>query len=68
MHVKFLKKLEKLVSLKELQKFSQSGEALADMQVLRMSRLSVSKVSDQQWEFICRELARIDPGTLESLE
>lgn len=68
MHVKFLKKLEKLISLKELQKFYQPGEKLANMQVLRMSRLSVSKVSKQEWEFVCRELARIDPETLESIE
>ena len=67
-HVKYLKKLESLIPLKELQKFSQPGEKLANMQVLRMSRLSVSKVSKEEWDFVCRELAKMDPETLQAIE
>lgn len=50
MHVAFRDKFPGLVSLKELQTHKE-GE-LKDMQVLRQSRLSVSKVSKAEWDFI----------------
>ena len=51
-HVEFRQKFPKLVKLKELQQFSKPGGVLENMQMLRQSRLSVSKVTKKEWEFI----------------
>lgn len=52
MHVEFRQKFPKLIKLKELQKYAKDGGILHNMQTLRQSRLSVSKVSKKEWEFI----------------
>lgn len=54
--VEFRQKFEKMVTLKELQKY----RMLNDMQAMKQARLSVSKVSKKEWEFILR-LADVDP-------
>lgn len=54
-HVAFHEKFPKLVPLKELQLHKE--DTLKDMQGLKQSRLSVSKISKAEWEFIM-ELAR----------
>ena len=41
-----------MVKLKDLQKFAHPGGMLANLQTLKQSRLSVSKVSKKQWDFI----------------
>lgn len=41
-----------MIKLKDLQKFSKDGGVLENMQTLRQSRLSVSKVSKKEWDFI----------------
>jgi predicted RNA-binding protein with PUA-like domain len=64
-HVRFLKKLTKFVSLKMIQECAGIGGPLEGMQVVRLSRLSVSNVTAKQWNYICEELAGIDPVTLE---
>ena len=51
-HVEFRKKFKDLVKLKDLQKFAKPGGVLENLQTLRQSRLSVSKVSKKEWEFI----------------
>lgn len=51
-HVEFRHKFKELVKLKDLQKFSQTGGVLREMQTLKQSRLSVSKVSKKEWDFI----------------
>ncbi|MCJ1385245.1 hypothetical protein MMC17_008366 [Xylographa soralifera] len=51
-HVKYQLKFREIIKLKDLQKFAQAGGVLADMQTLRQSRLSVSKVSKKEWDFI----------------
>ncbi|KAL8663500.1 MAG: hypothetical protein Q9202_003810 [Teloschistes flavicans] len=51
-HVEFRRKFPNMVSLKELQQFAKPGGTLENMQTLRMSRLSVSKVSKKEWDFI----------------
>ncbi|KAJ4629251.1 hypothetical protein HRR86_002701 [Exophiala dermatitidis] len=51
-HVEFVRKFDKLVTLKELKSFSEPSGALKDMQMLRQSRLSVSSVKPAEWEFI----------------
>lgn len=40
------------ISLRELQKYSKDGGVLQEMQLLKMSRLSVSKVRKKEWDFI----------------
>lgn len=52
MHVEFRQKFPKLIKLKELQKYAKDGGILQNMQTLRQSRLSVSKVSKKEWDFI----------------
>ena len=41
-----------MVKLKELQKYAKDGGILEHMQVLNQARLSVSKVSKKEWDFI----------------
>jgi len=50
-YVEFRSKFDK-ISLKDLQSHGQKGGALEGMDLLRLSRLSVSKVSASQWAFI----------------
>ena len=38
-----------MIKLKELQKFAKDGGILENMQVLKQSRLSVSKVTKEEW-------------------
>ncbi|KAL8669733.1 MAG: hypothetical protein Q9168_005688 [Polycauliona sp. 1 TL-2023] len=51
-HVEYRSKFDEPVTLKELQKFAKPGGILEKMQTLKMSRLSVSKVSKKEWDFI----------------
>ena len=51
-HVSFRRKFPKLIKLKELQKYAKDGGVLQNMQTLRQSRLSISKVSRKEWDFI----------------
>ncbi|KAI5206400.1 DUF55-domain-containing protein [Aureobasidium subglaciale] len=59
-HVAFRRKFSEKFTLKELQKFSQPGGALFDMDLFRQSRLSVSKVSKPQWDFIMNQAEEED--------
>ena len=51
-HVEFRSKFQDPVTLKQLQKYAKPGGILENMQTLKMSRLSVSKVSKKEWDFI----------------
>ena len=51
-HVEFRRKFKDLIGLQELKSFSQGGDALAELATLKQSRLSVSQVSKDQWDFI----------------
>jgi predicted RNA-binding protein with PUA-like domain len=51
-HVEFRHKFKELIKLKELQRFALLGGILDHMQMLKQSRLSVSKVSMKEWKFI----------------
>lgn len=51
-HVEFRNKFPNLVKLKELQKYAEKGGVLENLQTLKQSRLSVSKVSKKEWNFI----------------
>ncbi len=51
-HVEFRQKFPEIIKLKELQKFAKPGGVLEKMQVLNQTRLSVSKVTKKEWDFI----------------
>ncbi|KAK7736137.1 hypothetical protein SLS53_007164 [Cytospora paraplurivora] len=51
-HVKFRSKFAVPIGLKELRGLGGSGKPLEDMHMLRQSRLSVSKVSEKEWEYL----------------
>ncbi|KAG4255463.1 hypothetical protein FPRO04_03995 [Fusarium proliferatum] len=55
-HVEFRKKFAVPIGLKELRELGKPGAPLETMQLLKQSRLSVSKVSGEEWRFLC-ELA-----------
>ena len=61
-HVTFRRKFPDMIKLKELQKFSKDGGVLENMQAMKRSRLSVSRVSKKEWDFII-SLVDIDDGT-----
>ena len=50
--MQFRRKFVQLVRLKELQQHARPGGVLEQMQTLKQSRLSVSRVSRREWEFI----------------
>ncbi|KAK3702931.1 hypothetical protein LTR37_014780 [Vermiconidia calcicola] len=54
--VEFRKKLSKPVTREELQKFTAGEGVLSQMQEFTAARLSVSKVTESEWNFICTEL------------
>lgn len=51
-HVEFRQKLPKIIKLKELQKYAKDGGVLEHLQTLKQTRLSVSKVTQKEWNFI----------------
>lgn len=52
MHVEFRSKFPVPIGLKELRAMGGPGGPLEDMQMLKQSRLSVSKVSAEEWEHL----------------
>jgi len=60
-HVKFVRKFEELIPLPTLRKFAKPGGVLENMQTLVQSRLSVSAVQPEEWEFIM-DLVQGDDG------
>ncbi|KAK2592189.1 hypothetical protein QQS21_010108 [Conoideocrella luteorostrata] len=52
-HVEFRKKFAVPITLKELRELGQSGGPLENMQMLKQSRLSVSRVSSDEWKALC---------------
>ncbi|KAK4238793.1 hypothetical protein C8A03DRAFT_14791 [Achaetomium macrosporum] len=51
-HVKFRSKFAVPIGLKELREMGGPGKPLENMQMLKQSRLSVSKVSAAEWEYL----------------
>lgn len=52
MHVEFRRKFAAPVTLKEMRTHAAQGGPLADMQMIKQSRLSVSRVSGEEWAFL----------------
>ncbi|KAI9843945.1 MAG: hypothetical protein M1837_005986 [Sclerophora amabilis] len=59
-HVVFRTKFDEPVSLAELRGFGRAGGVLENMELLKQSRLSVSKVSKKEWDFILDYLGSND--------
>lgn len=57
-HVEFRKKFKNPITLQELKVLQASNKELANMQMLKQSRLSVSKVSKCEWVFLMEILNR----------
>ncbi len=53
-HVEFRSKFAVPIGLKELRAMGTAGEPLENMQMLKQSRLSVSKVSAAEWEYLMK--------------
>lgn len=53
-HVEFRRKFAVPIPLRELRELGKPGGALEGMQMLRQSRLSVSRVSSTEWAALCR--------------
>ncbi|KAK4120539.1 DUF55-domain-containing protein, partial [Parathielavia appendiculata] len=53
-HVKFRSKFAAPIGLKELREMGAPGKPLENMQMLKQTRLSVSKVTAAEWEYITR--------------
>jgi len=52
-HVVFRQKLKTPITLKELREFqAEKGSPLENMQMLKLGRLSVSRVSAEEWAFL----------------
>ncbi|KAI0486969.1 PUA-like domain-containing protein [Xylaria cf. heliscus] len=51
-HVKFRSKFARPIGLKELREMGKPGQPLENMQMLKQSRLSVSRVSPSEWEYL----------------
>ncbi|KAF4981532.1 hypothetical protein FZEAL_2681 [Fusarium zealandicum] len=52
-HVEFRKKFAVPIYLKELRELGKPGQSLENMQLLKQSRLSVSRVSSEEWQTLC---------------
>jgi predicted RNA-binding protein with PUA-like domain len=46
------------LGLKELRELGKPGQPLENMQLLKQSRLSVSKVSAEEWDFLTKLLGK----------
>ncbi|KAL7783720.1 DUF55 domain-containing protein [Trichoderma afarasin] len=52
-HVEFRKKFAVPIGLKELRELGKPGGPLENMQMLKQGRLSVSRVSEEEWKALC---------------
>ena len=58
-HVTFKQKLNTPVTLKELKEWqTEKGHPLENMQMLKLTRMSVSKVSKGEWRFLVDEMKK----------
>jgi predicted RNA-binding protein with PUA-like domain len=51
-HVEFRRKFKEPITLKELREYAIKGGGLENMQMLKQSRLSVSAVTKDEWDFL----------------
>ncbi|KAH8700185.1 PUA-like domain-containing protein [Talaromyces proteolyticus] len=53
-HVEFRRKFDNILPLDKLKSYGTAGKALENLQTLRQSRVSVSRVTPKEWEFITK--------------
>ena len=53
-HVEFRQKLNTPITLKEMREFAE----LKEMQMLKLTRLSVSRVREEEWQFLVEEMKK----------
>ncbi|KAI0008260.1 PUA-like domain-containing protein [Xylariaceae sp. FL0662B] len=61
-HVEFRSKFKQPIGLKELREMGRPGNPLENMQMLKQSRLSVSRVSPAEWEHLIDLVKQRDGG------
>ncbi|KAF2228565.1 DUF55-domain-containing protein [Viridothelium virens] len=67
-HVEFRQKFDKPVTLEQLKNSAKDNKEIENMQLLKQSRLSVSKVSSEEWGFILRQAgAEIIPDKVDEV-
>ena len=54
--VKFRQKFDHPITLEQLKNLAKESKEIEDMQLLKQSRLSVSKVSPEEWDFIIKQV------------
>jgi predicted RNA-binding protein with PUA-like domain len=58
-HVTFKQKIKTPITLKELKAWQTTkGHPLENMEMLKLARLSVSKVSEEEWKFLVAEMEK----------
>ncbi|POS84997.1 hypothetical protein EPUL_002771 [Erysiphe pulchra] len=58
-HVEFRQKLKSPITLKELKAWhTEKNHVLANLQMLKLARMSVSKVGESEWNFIISEMIK----------
>jgi len=58
-HVEFRQKLDNPITLKEMKEWqSMKGNPLENMQMLKLSRLSVSAVREEEWKFLIEAIEK----------
>ncbi|PQE32424.1 thymocyte nuclear 1 protein [Rutstroemia sp. NJR-2017a WRK4] len=58
-HVEFRQKLKTPITLQEIKAwFNEKGHPLENMQMLKLARLSVSKISEGEWRFLVGEMEK----------
>ncbi|KAE8152598.1 DUF55-domain-containing protein [Aspergillus avenaceus] len=67
-HVEFRRKFDNFVSLNDLKSHAKSGDVLENLQVLKQSRLSVSRVSKEEWDFILGLAKEKEPSSESEVE
>ncbi|QGA20289.1 hypothetical protein EYB26_007991 [Talaromyces marneffei] len=61
-HVEFRRKFDQTLTLETLKSYGFPGQPLENMQTLRQSRVSVSRVSPQEWNFIMGLIDKQEAG------
>lgn len=58
-HVEFRHKLQFPITLQQLKLwFSQKDHVLANMQMLKLARMSVTKIEEEEWNFLINEMVK----------
>lgn len=67
-HVEFRRKFDDVLTLETLKSHAKPGQPLENMQTLRQSRVSVSRVTPGEWTFIMSLLGESEPGPVAAVE